>query len=156
MSLPSETWAQPRKARLNIKAGGVISPTMPSGCLTVLQTLTCQCLYLWVNIWVRGRTAVPPLKVPLKLCGSLQTVKAYARNFFGPLCWIMTEWERSHGDKREGGRERVSARKGNKWRGRKDGDLNWCYLWVSVMVAIEGHSRYDFLQWQTITVLMGK
>lgn len=45
------------------------------------------------------------------------------REFFGPPCWIMTEWERSHRDKGEGGRER-GQEKETDGAGKKDGDLN--------------------------------
>lgn len=54
--------------------------------------------------------------------------------FFGPLCWIMTEWERSHRDKRE--RERGEEREADEGRGK--GGLKWCYLWASVVIAREG------------------
>lgn len=47
-------------------------------------------------------------------------------NFLGPLCWIMTEWERSHRDKGEGGRGRGQEKETDEG-GRKEGrgvDLN--------------------------------
>ena len=49
--------------------------------------------------------------------------------FWEPVCWIMTEWERSHRDKGEGRRrEGERARRGNRWRGRKEGRI-----WIDVI-----------------------
>lgn len=38
-------------------------------------------------------------------------MNAYHGEFFGPLCWIMTEWERSHPGIREREAERGGERK---------------------------------------------
>lgn len=121
----------PPIAKFNIKAGGNFLP----GCRLfvlqqTLQTLTHLCLYLWVNVWVRGRSSVPPvLKVYWRFCGSLQSVNAYPGNFVGPLCWIMTEWERSHRDKtREAERKRELGGKERKQMKAEEG------IWSDVIV----------------------
>ncbi len=75
--------------------------------------------------------------------------------FLGPLCWIMTEWERSHRDKGEGGREKGQEKETDEGGGKR-GDLNRCYLGVSVMIATEGQPGCGLIQWQTITELMGE
>lgn len=140
-------------AKLNTKAGGALSPMVPSVWLTVLQTLTLLCLYLWVNIWVKDRTTVAPTEGALKLCGSLRSANAYPGTFFGPLCRIMTEWERSHRDKREGGRERGQEEETDEGGGKRGLWID--VIWVSVMIATEGQPGYGLIQWQTITELMG-
>lgn len=127
---------------------------MPFVCLTGLQTLTRLCLYLRGQHLSERQKRGPPTEA----LWTATECECSSGEFFGPLSWIMTEWERSHRDKGEG-RQKEREREGKKKkpiRGRKEGDLNWCYLWVSVMIATEGHSGCGLIQWQTITELMGK
>lgn len=60
-----------------------------------------------------------PSEGALKVCGLLQSVNAYPWNSFGPPCWIMTEWERSHRDKGEGGREHGQEKETDEGGGKR-------------------------------------
>lgn len=95
---------------------------MPFVCLTGLQTLTRLCLYLRGQHLSERQKRGPPTEA----LWTATECECSSVEFFGPLSWIMTEWERSHRDKGEG-RQKEREREGKKKkpiRGRKEGDLN--------------------------------
>lgn len=74
----------------------------------------------------KNRTTVATWKVHQRFHGLPRSVNAYPWIFssFVALYWIMTEWERSHRDKGEGGQiEQGQARKGSRWRGEGRGGI---------------------------------
>lgn len=93
-------------------------------CLSCSASNTDTSLFIPVRQHLsERRNQCRPNRGALKGCGSLRSVNADPWNFFGPLCWKMTEWERSHGDKREGGSESGRKRKQIKGEERQEFEL---------------------------------
>lgn len=77
------------------------------------------------------------------------------RRVGGAPCWIMTEWEWSHWDKGEGGRQSNSRQEKETDEGAGNGGE--FELMLSVTIATKrGQPGYGFIQRQTITELMGE
>lgn len=91
-------------------------------CLSCSASNTDTSLFIPVGQHLSERqNRHPSTEGALKLSGSLQSVNAYPGEFFGPLCWIMTEWERSHRDKGEGGRGRGQEKETDEGGGKRGG-----------------------------------